>query len=127
MASADLVWELVRGNNAFLKKGLNGTVFSAERGNLRNASTRRSSGLANYGKTIDVAVAGDFVEIARPVKKTGKLAPVVVKKTNPARINRAAKAAARAVRPEIEQDAAVRASAVAKVIARTKAINAAQA
>lgn len=32
--SADLVWELTRKQNAFLRKGLNGTVFSTEKGNL---------------------------------------------------------------------------------------------
>lgn len=32
--SSALVWELVKNNNAFIKKGLNGAVFSSEPGNL---------------------------------------------------------------------------------------------
>ena len=32
--SSQLVWELVKNNNAFLKKGVNGIKFSAEPGNL---------------------------------------------------------------------------------------------
>lgn len=32
-ASPNLVWELVKNNNRFLKKGLNGTIFSTEEGN----------------------------------------------------------------------------------------------
>ena len=32
--SSQLVWELVKNNNAFLRKSVNHTVFSAEPGNL---------------------------------------------------------------------------------------------
>lgn len=34
--SAQLVWELVKKNNAFIRKSVNHTVFSAEPGNVAN-------------------------------------------------------------------------------------------
>ena len=34
MASSSLLWELVKNSNAFIRKNLNGAVFSAEPGNL---------------------------------------------------------------------------------------------
>ena len=32
--SSQLIWELVKRNNAFIKKNVNGTVWSKESGNL---------------------------------------------------------------------------------------------
>jgi len=46
----DLVWQLIRGHNAFAvnrRQGDGGAKFSTERGNIDNRHTRSSSGLAN--------------------------------------------------------------------------------
>jgi large subunit ribosomal protein L28e len=54
--SASLVWELVKGHNSAMRKGLHkGQVFSAEAGNLYNKHSFKYSGLAN-SKSVDVSV-----------------------------------------------------------------------
>jgi large subunit ribosomal protein L28e len=42
--SSQLVWQLVKGHNSFLKKGLNGAYFSSEPGNLYSKSSYKYSG-----------------------------------------------------------------------------------
>ena len=42
--SSQLIWECVKNGNCFLRKGLNGSVFSAEPGNLYNLNTYKFSG-----------------------------------------------------------------------------------
>lgn len=44
--SSTLVWQIVRGNNAFMRKGITGNkpVFSAEAGNLTNCHSYKASG-----------------------------------------------------------------------------------
>ncbi len=42
--SDQLVWQSIRGHNAFLRKGLNGMVLSAEKGNLYNKHSYKYSG-----------------------------------------------------------------------------------
>ncbi len=44
---AQLVWQLVKNYNCFLHKGLNGSRFSAEPGNLYNVSSYKYSGRCN--------------------------------------------------------------------------------
>ena len=41
---SQLVWQLVKNYNCFLHKGLNGSQFSAERGNLYNVNSYKYSG-----------------------------------------------------------------------------------
>ena len=43
--SDQLVWQLVRGHNSFIRKGLNGLVLSAEPGNLYNKHSYKYSGV----------------------------------------------------------------------------------
>lgn len=42
--SGQLVWECVKKNNSFLRKGLHGVCFSAEAGNLYNSHSYKYSG-----------------------------------------------------------------------------------
>ena len=43
-ASPDVVWSIVRNGSCFLRKGLNGAIFSAEKGNLKNTHSFKYSG-----------------------------------------------------------------------------------
>ena len=45
--SDDAVWQVVKRHNAFVRKGLNGAVFSAEPYNLYNLHNKRYSGTAS--------------------------------------------------------------------------------
>lgn len=42
--SDQLVWQIVKGHNAFMRKGLNGMILSAEPGNLYNKHSYKYSG-----------------------------------------------------------------------------------
>ncbi len=42
--SSALVWHVVRDSNAFIRKGINGVIFSAEAGNLYNKHSYKYSG-----------------------------------------------------------------------------------
>jgi large subunit ribosomal protein L28e len=44
MAPSQFVWELIKGNNAFLRPSVNHTLFSAEPGNLYNKHSYKYSG-----------------------------------------------------------------------------------
>jgi large subunit ribosomal protein L28e len=44
MAAPQLLWEIVKGHNSFVRKNLNGAVFSAEPGNLYNKHSYKYSG-----------------------------------------------------------------------------------
>ncbi|EGC30436.1 hypothetical protein DICPUDRAFT_92975 [Dictyostelium purpureum] len=66
--SSDLIWNIVKKNNAF-KIERNGTVLSCEPGNLRNKHSIKYSGLARKN-VIDVAAQnGKIVVSSRVVKK----------------------------------------------------------
>ncbi|RUP46852.1 ribosomal protein L28e [Jimgerdemannia flammicorona] len=67
--SADLVWSLVKNNNAYLVKRP-GVQFSSEPGNLTNLNTFKYSGLAN-NKTVGVvpAVSGKGIELITKKQK----------------------------------------------------------
>ncbi|KAI9317773.1 ribosomal L28e/Mak16 [Dichotomocladium elegans] len=76
--SADLVWALVKNNNAFLVKRSNGQ-FSSEPGNLTNLNSFKYSGLAN-AKTVDIAPAARGVRVTTlKVKKANS--PALSKNT----------------------------------------------
>ena len=45
---SQLVWQLVKNYNCFLHKGLNGSQFSAERGNLYNKNSYKYSGQSAF-------------------------------------------------------------------------------
>ncbi|KAL4439471.1 hypothetical protein ABPG77_008800 [Micractinium sp. CCAP 211/92] len=121
--SSQLVWELVKKHNAFLRKSVNHTVLSAEPGNLANKNSYKYSGLANLSSTVDVASADGAVVVSKSSKKSkaGKLAGSVVKK-NARRTNHAAGAeAVSAGRADLKHAAMARAAALHKGIRTAKA------
>eukprot|EP00877_Chromochloris_zofingiensis_P010742 jgi/Chrzof1/5921/Cz16g20220.t1 len=71
MAPSTLVWELVKHNNAFLRKNMHNTWFSAEPGNLYNKHSYKYSGIAN-DKTVDVSAEGDAVKITKARSKNAQ-------------------------------------------------------
>lgn len=44
--SDQLLWQILKGHNSFVRKGLNGMVLSAEPGNLYNKHSYKYSGAA---------------------------------------------------------------------------------
>ncbi len=44
MSSSQLVWQIVKNNNCFIHKGLNGVILSKEPGNLYNVHCYKYSG-----------------------------------------------------------------------------------
>jgi hypothetical protein len=87
-APSALVWEVVKKNNAFIRKGrtATGAIFSAEAGNLTNQHSYKASGLAN-GKTIDIQAGNKAVLVTLKGKKGKKVAQKLTKgarKTNAA-------------------------------------------
>ena len=78
MASSELVWQLIRGNNSFLKKGLNNTFFSAEPGNLTSKHSYKFSGIANSANvdlTTDKDNAISYAEFSGMVRNQLLLTP----------------------------------------------------
>ena len=72
--SADLTWQLIRGQNAFIvqnKKVANGACFSKEAGNLMGKHAYKWSGIANK-RTVDVAQSkGDRAGVVLTMKVKG--------------------------------------------------------
>ena len=72
MASSELVWECIKGGNSFMRKGLNGTILSAEPGNLASKHSYKFSGIANT-KTVDLVTDSSSIVLSKKgVKKSGK-------------------------------------------------------
>lgn len=71
MASSELVWQLIRGNNSFLKKGLNNTFFSAEPGNLTSKHSYKFSGIANSAN-VDLTTDKDNAIVLKKGKSSFK-------------------------------------------------------
>ncbi|MQM00846.1 hypothetical protein Taro_033589, partial [Colocasia esculenta] len=71
----DLIWEIVKRNNAFLVKEFgNGTAmvqFSKEKNNLYNVNSFKHSGLANK-KTISIQPGGKDLSVVLATTKTKK-------------------------------------------------------
>eukprot|EP01025_Chloroclados_australasicus_P006309 TRINITY_DN12042_c0_g2_i1.p2 TRINITY_DN12042_c0_g2~~TRINITY_DN12042_c0_g2_i1.p2 ORF type:complete len:184 (+),score=7.35 TRINITY_DN12042_c0_g2_i1:39-554(+) len=68
--SRELIWQCIGKYNCFLRKNLNGTKLSAEKGNLYNEHKMIYSGLAN-NRTIDIQDGGDCVEVTLKRTKPG--------------------------------------------------------
>ena len=68
MASTDLIWHLVKNNNAFLVRR-DRCSFSKEAGNLRNLHARRFSGLVQR-RAIDIQAAADGKGVVLAVKSS---------------------------------------------------------
>eukprot|EP01025_Chloroclados_australasicus_P020389 TRINITY_DN2149_c0_g1_i7.p1 TRINITY_DN2149_c0_g1~~TRINITY_DN2149_c0_g1_i7.p1 ORF type:complete len:213 (+),score=15.48 TRINITY_DN2149_c0_g1_i7:93-641(+) len=123
MASSQLVWQLIKGNNAYLKKNLNNTWFSTEKGNVANRHSYKYSGLAN-DKAVGVAAALDDdddkgVEVTLKGKK-GKFHTYKTQK----RVKRAVKSVGsevQSIRPDLVKPAKA-ATASAAAAARRAAV-----
>ncbi len=64
MAPSQLVWQLVKNYNCFLHKGLNGSQFSAEPGNLYNLNSYKYSGEAyTFRKARPIGYTKGYVAI----------------------------------------------------------------
>ena len=87
MASADLIWGIVRNRSAFLIKR-NGVQMTSEPGNLMNVNSFRNSGLAN-SQTIGVSVKGNKAEMTLKTKaavnKPSKATATVALRKGPVR------------------------------------------
>eukprot|EP01063_Lacrimia_lanifica_P022127 TRINITY_DN2981_c0_g1_i3.p2 TRINITY_DN2981_c0_g1~~TRINITY_DN2981_c0_g1_i3.p2 ORF type:complete len:127 (+),score=61.58 TRINITY_DN2981_c0_g1_i3:62-442(+) len=89
-ASCDLIWRVVKGNNAFLKKqrfgrGKEGVRVSTEASNVAALSTFKYSGVAHAGTSVNLAESGLVVKrgskknVAVSVKKAGQAARTAAK------------------------------------------------
>jgi len=66
--SAALLWECVRGNNAFIRRGQSPVTFSAEPGNLTHIHNFKFSGLAakkTVGLTVELSGKREQVTLTR--------------------------------------------------------------
>jgi len=118
--SADLVWELVRHNNAFLVKR-NGAQFSSERGNVTNLNSYKYSGLANE-KAVDIQPAKDgrgIIFSHKSSKRSNLRKPAstwtsITLKRDFRRTARTIKGQLRHYRPDLKRAALTRAARVAQ-------------
>merc|ERR1711907_353187 len=72
MASSELVWQCIRGGNSFMRKNLNGTVMSAEPGNLAGKHSYKHSGIANKANVGLTEENGAILLTKGKIKKSGK-------------------------------------------------------
>merc|ERR1711908_58210 len=81
MASPELIWQCVKGGNSFMRKGLNGTILSAEPGNLTSKHSFKYSGLAN-AKSVGLTESDGAVVLSKGKPKSyGKPKSGVAKTT----------------------------------------------
>eukprot|EP01059_Diplonema_ambulator_P029195 TRINITY_DN48417_c0_g1_i1.p1 TRINITY_DN48417_c0_g1~~TRINITY_DN48417_c0_g1_i1.p1 ORF type:complete len:142 (+),score=44.33 TRINITY_DN48417_c0_g1_i1:52-426(+) len=89
-ASADFIWRVVKGNNAFLRKqkhgrGSEGIKLSTEKGNLTATSCFKFSGVAHKGLDMQIGENGvsfcrGFKTITVPTKKSKGTAAHICRK-----------------------------------------------
>lgn len=114
--SSQLVWELLKKNTCFLKKGLQGEVWTTEPGNLYAKHSYKYSGLAN-DKVVDVTAGeGTALKVtkSRP-KAANKPASFKTTAVSKKRFARQLKSIAKEVgnvRPDLKDAALRKASAV---------------
>eukprot|EP00878_Enallax_costatus_P000267 GHUV01000335.1.p1 GENE.GHUV01000335.1~~GHUV01000335.1.p1 ORF type:complete len:130 (+),score=54.59 GHUV01000335.1:161-550(+) len=129
MVPSQLLWEVVKGHNSFLRKNLNGTIFSAEPGNLYNKHSYKYSGIAN-DKTVDIAAEGDAVKVGKQRSKTAnqpaKSVSSSISKKNGRRVLKSVAKEVAGYRPDLKAAAVARASAVVKSLRVKKAAAKAQ-
>ena len=124
MAAPQLIWEVVKGHNAFVRKNLNHTTFSAEPGNLYNKHSYKHSGLAN-AKTVDIRAEGDALKVSKKRTKTAQQpAKATTASVSKKSGRRALKSVAKEVagyRADLKNAAVARAAAVLKSLRVKKA------
>ncbi|GLI70749.1 hypothetical protein VaNZ11_015776, partial [Volvox africanus] len=122
--SSQLVWEVLKNHNSFIRKSVKGLVFSAEPGNLYNKHSYKFSGLANT-KVVDIQAEGDNVKFSVGRTKTAHQPTkskhsVIIKKDGRAVLKAVGKQV-QSYRPDLKAAALARASAVHKSIRVRKA------
>ncbi|OUM67140.1 hypothetical protein PIROE2DRAFT_67050 [Piromyces sp. E2] len=119
--SADLVWQIVKNNNAFLVKK-NGVQFSSEPGNIMNLNSFKYSGLAN-NKSIAISATEKGVSVSTTKAANKNLKAITVELKKGARPSAAAvKNILKGYRPDLSKAAAARVSAILKSKKPAKAI-----
>ncbi|KIZ02258.1 60S ribosomal protein L28-1 [Monoraphidium neglectum] len=122
--SGQLLWELVKGHNSFVRKNLHGNIFSAEKGNLYAKHSYKYSGIVN-SQAVDIregATGGVDISVKR-AKTVSKPASAVHKVTSKKGARRAIAAVRKQVgsyRPDLQSAAVARVSAVHRAL-RAKA------
>jgi large subunit ribosomal protein L28e len=124
--SGALIWELTKNNNAFLVKR-NGVTFSAEKGNLTNTNSYKSSGLANH-RAVDIRAAkeGGIVVSLKSSKQSAQRKPAtqwnaVTHKKHFRSVARAIKNRLRGDRSDLKMAALARFSALSRA-AKSKGV-----
>ncbi|CAK0782687.1 hypothetical protein CVIRNUC_005882 [Coccomyxa viridis] len=115
---SQLVWQLVKNYNCFLHKGVNGSQFSAEPGNLYNRNSYKYSGLANE-RTLHIEAGEENISVTRtnnnhshrPAQHKAKADK---KGKNFRRTNRKLSKEVSSYRPDLKDAALARASAINK-------------
>lgn len=129
MVPSQLLWEVTKGHNSFVRKNLNGTIFSAEPGNLYNKHSFKYSGIAN-DKTVDISAEGDALKVNKKRSKTAqqpaKAVSSSISKKNGRRVLKSVAKEVAGYRPDLKAAAVARASAVLKSIRVKKAATKAQ-
>ena len=119
--SADLVWQIVKNNNAFLVKK-NGVQFSSEPGNLMNVNSFKYSGIAN-NKSVAIGATEKGVSVATSKAANKNLKAITVELKKGARPSAVAvKNILKGYRPDLSKAAAARVSAILKSKKPVKAI-----
>uniref|UniRef100_A0A7S1SRK2 Ribosomal eL28/Mak16 domain-containing protein n=2 Tax=Eukaryota TaxID=2759 RepID=A0A7S1SRK2_9CHLO len=113
-----LVWQLVKAQNAFLKRNVNNTWWSAEKGNLYGKHSYKYSGLCN-SKTVDISPTDSAVVLtkSKPTKGRGKPAKAKASTVMKKDMRRMAKTVSKEVgnfRPDLKGAALSRLSACQK-------------
>jgi len=110
--SSDILWSVVRNHHSFLIKR-DGSVFSAEPGNLRNEHNYKNSGLV-HAKHVDISAGDNGVLLtlgsvsARKKNKPKKLNYSVLLKKDSRPVARRISAFLNKYRPDLKSDALAR-------------------
>mmetsp|Transcript_23732 Transcript_23732/g.80857 ORF Transcript_23732/g.80857 Transcript_23732/m.80857 type:complete len:129 (+) Transcript_23732:232-618(+) len=126
MASPDVIWQVIKRGNAFMRQSVNHTRFSKEDGNLTNKHNFASSGLANeraIGLIDGEGVGAVKMTIKRPAKAANPVKAVhtASMKKNNKRLMKAVKGVAGKYRPDMVTTACRRVSALHKATRAAKA------
>ncbi|KAK9830401.1 hypothetical protein WJX72_011555 [[Myrmecia] bisecta] len=116
--SSQLVWQLVKNYNSFMVKGLNGSTFSTEPGNLFNKHSYKYSGLANE-KTVHIEAGDDMAVTVTKSRTKNAQKPAAARHstTSKKHVRRQATSLGKEVqhfRPDLKAAALARLSAVNK-------------
>ena len=123
MASAELVWQCIKGGNSYLRKGLNGTCLSSEPGNLTSTHSYKFSGIAN-SKNVGLVTDSTGIVLSKGKVKKGKKAlgkAVTVFKKDARKVMKGVSKEVSGYRTDLSDIAVRRAAALAKSQRKAKA------